>query len=39
MDKIDWQWLSINQNIFEIDKTHMKYNIHEQAQKININIY
>jgi len=35
IDKINWWNISENSNIFEIDKTQSKYDIHAQIQKIN----
>ena len=34
MNKIDWWYLSVNPNIFEIDKKQLKKDIKEQAMII-----
>jgi hypothetical protein len=39
MDKINWNWLSENPNIFEIDTKQLKLDITEQAKFIDGIIY
>ena len=39
MDKIDWWYLSVNPNIFEIDTKQLKLDITEQAKIIDSIIY